>query len=87
MSRLALSGVEVVFLDATIGVDIPTVIAVCEEPGGSHALSWEPSDPERALLSALVEVASDFQVVALHREQRGADIRSYLRLISPAFVS
>ena len=79
MSRLALSGVEVVFLDATIGVDIPTVIAVCEEPGGSTCVgAGSHPDPERALLSALVEVASDFQVVALHREQRGADLAHML---------
>ncbi|MDO5049891.1 MAG: YcaO-like family protein [Actinomycetaceae bacterium] len=79
LQRLELNGVKVVLLDATIGVQIPTVIAVCEEPGGSTCVGagCHP-DPERALKSALIEVASDFQVVAEHREQRGSELEAML---------
>lgn len=79
LQRLSLSGVEVTLLNATIGVQIPTVIAVCEEPGGSTCVgAGSHPDPERALKSALIEVASDFQVAAAHREQRAAELDAML---------
>ncbi len=79
LQRLALNGVQVVLLDATVGIQIPTVVAVCEEPGGSTCVGagCHP-DPERALKSALIEVASDFQVVAAHREQRREELKAML---------
>ena len=79
LRRLDLCGVRVRFLDATCGLPIPTVIAVCEEPGGSTCVgAGSNPEPEHALRSALVEVASDFQVVAAHRARRGAQIRGML---------
>ena len=79
LQRLELCGVRVRFLDATCGLPIPVVIAIAQEPGGSICVGAGSSlDPERALRAALVEVASDFQVVAAHREQRGAQIRAML---------
>lgn len=79
LSRLKLCGTRVVLLDATVGVNIPTIIAVCEEPGGSTCVGAGANpDPERALFSALVEVASDFQVVARRRRQRGEELEAML---------
>ena len=79
IKRLRLVGADVVFLQATIDTQVPVIIAVCEEPGGSTCVGagCHP-DPERALKSALIEVASDFQVVALHREQRYEELARML---------
>lgn len=80
LERMALCGARVQFLDATCGLPIPTVIAVCEEPGGSICVGAGSSlDPERALRSALVEVASDFQVVAGQRVSNARRNREMLR--------
>ncbi|ROS45983.1 YcaO-like family protein [Curtobacterium sp. PhB78] len=70
IARLRLIGIDVRFFDATVGIDVPTVIAVCSTASdgvcfgaGSHP------EPARALRSALIEVASDFQVVEDHVRQ------------------
>lgn len=75
LRRMELCGVDVIFLDATVGVGVPTVIAVCAEPSGATCVgAGAHPDPERALKSALVEIASDFQVVAEHGKDRAAGI-------------
>ncbi|WP_172797127.1 YcaO-like family protein [Devriesea agamarum] len=79
LQRMALCDVNVVFLDATVGVSVPTVIAVCSEPSGATCVgAGSHPDPERALKSALVEVASDFQIVAERGRSRAEEIDSML---------
>lgn len=79
LNRMALCGQTVRFFDATVGVNIPTVIAVCTETGGSACVgAGSHPDAERALHSALIEVASDFQVVAQHRREREDELAEML---------
>lgn len=79
LDRMALCGQEVRFFNATIGVEVPTVIAVCTEPGGSACVgAGSHPNAEKALHSALVEVASDFQVVAQHRREREDELATML---------
>lgn len=79
LERMTLCGQQVRFFDATVGVDIPTVIAVCMEQGGSTCVgAGSHPDVERALHAALIEVASDFQVVAQHRRERDTELAAML---------
>lgn len=75
LQRMRLSGQDVRFFDATVGLPIPTVIAVSESPDGATCVgAGSHLDPARALRSALVEVASDFQVIRSHLERRRPDL-------------
>lgn len=79
LHRLRLVGRTVRFLDATVGVRVPTVIAVCDtESGGVCLGAGSHPDPERALLSALVEVASDFQVIESRAHRRRGELEAML---------
>lgn len=80
LRRLRLVGRTVRFLDATVGVGIPTVVAVCDTASGGVCLgAGSHPDPERALKSALVEVASDFQVIETRVHQRRDELEDMLR--------
>lgn len=80
VNRLRLVGRTVRFLDATVGVGIPTVIAVCDtESGGVCFGAGSHPDPERALRSALVEVASDFQVIESRLHLRREELEEMLQ--------
>lgn len=80
LNRMNLCGQTVRFFNATVGVEVPTVIAVSTEPDGSACVgAGSHPDVDRALHSALIEVASDFQVVALHRREREAELAAMLQ--------
>lgn len=80
VNRLRLVGRTVRFLDATVGIGVPTVIAVCDtESGGVCLGAGSHPDPRRALRSALVEVASDFQVIESRLHQRRDELEQMLR--------
>lgn len=73
--RMRLSGQDVRFFDATVGLPIPTVIAVSESADGATCVgAGSHLDPARALRSALVEVASDFQVARSHLVRRRPEL-------------
>jgi len=79
LQRLRLLGRTVRFLDATVGIGIPSVIAVCDTASGGLCFgAGSHPDPERALRSALVEVASDFSVVEEHLRQRRPELDAML---------
>lgn len=80
LNRMSLCGQVVRFFNATIGVDVPTVIAVCTGPNGSSCVgAGSHPDVEKALHSALIEVASDFQVVAQHLREREAELAAMVQ--------
>ncbi|WP_317232375.1 YcaO-like family protein [Clavibacter capsici] len=79
LRRLRLVGRRVRFVDATVGVEVPTVIAVCDTASGGVCLgAGAHPDPERALRSAIVEVASDFTVVEDRAAQRRPELLAML---------
>ena len=79
VQRLQLVGRSVRFFDATVGVEVPTVIAVCDTASGGMCFgAGSHPDPERALRSALVEVASDFQVIEDHLAHRRHELELML---------
>lgn len=79
LQRLRLLGRTVRFLDATVGIGVPTVIAVCDTASGGLCFgAGSHPDPERALQSALVEVASDFQVIEDHLHRRRDELEAML---------
>ncbi|WP_341395543.1 YcaO-like family protein [Arthrobacter sp. G119Y2] len=79
LRRLRLVGRNIRFLDATVGISVPTVIVVCDTPSGGVCLgAGSHPSPERALRSALVEAASDFQVVEEHADQRRTELQAML---------
>jgi len=79
LQRLRLVGRRVRFVDATVGVAVPTVIAICDTASGGVCVgAGAHPDPERALQAALIEVASDFQVIEDHLRQRRAALDEML---------
>lgn len=80
LARMRLLGQRVRFFDSTTGTRVPTVTAVAESPltgslcfgAGAHP------DAERALASALSEVASDYRVVQIRLERGRRRIESML---------
>lgn len=80
MARMRLLGHRVRFFDATVGTRVPVVVAVCENLQ-SQALCFGAGahpDAERALASALSEVASDYQVAEIRRERGRKHIEEML---------
>ncbi|QTX04075.1 YcaO-like family protein [Agromyces archimandritae] len=80
LRRAELCGQRIRCFDASeTGIGIPTVIAVCESPTGSACVgAGAHPDPERAMAAAVVEVASDYQVVDLRLRQRRDEIERML---------
>jgi len=79
LRRLRLVGRRVRFVDATVGVEVPTVIAICDTASGGTCLgAGSHPDPERALRGALVEVASDFTVIEDRAAQRRPELVAML---------
>lgn len=71
VARLKLAGQRLVLLDGSVGVPIPTIIAIAIDPCGRLCVgAGAHPDPVRAASSALTEVASDFQIAA-HRYEVG----------------
>ena len=70
-ARLKLAGERLVLLDATIGITVPTVIALAVSRSGQLCVgAGAHPDPVRAASSALSEVASDFQIAQLRYTAR-----------------
>lgn len=80
LARMRLLGYRVRFFDSTVGTRIPTVTAVaeCGTTGSLCFGAGAHPDAERALASALSEVASDYQVARIRLERGRRRIESML---------